>query len=336
MLNIPFRSGVYWIVVLVMSLSQFSAFAQPAASYPTRPIRIVLPFAPGAATDFTARIIEPRVTAELGKQIVIDNRPGAGGLIGVELVARSNPDGHTLLYGNVGAIAINPWVHPSVQPQRDMLPITLIADVPSMLVANLSFSPNTLKEFIEYVKVNAGKVNYSSGSIGLVVASRLEIESFMRTVGIKMTHIGYKGGAGQAVVGLLSNEIQVMFVAMTSVVPFVKQKRLKGFAVTAQTRVAAAPDVPTMPELGFAEMRFGSWHGMLAPGGTPTAIVGRLFNTMVRVMDHPDVKMRLAGGGVSSAVSKSPNEFLEFIKTESDRFGRTLKEIGPEASAEKQ
>lgn len=334
MINTKMWQRVLKLSTLALLLVQFSAFAQPLANYPSRPLRIVLPFAPGAATDFTARIIGPKLTEELGKQIVIDNRAGAGGLIGVEIVARSNPDGHTLLHSNVGAIAINPWVHPSVQPLRDLVPVSLIVDVPSMLVANLSFPPNTLQEFIGYVRANPGRINHSSGSIGLVVASRLQMESFMRVVGIKMVHIGYKGGAGQAVVGLLSNEVQVMFVSAPSVISFVKQKRLKGFGVTAETRVSAAPDVPTLPELGYPAMKFGTWQGIFVPKGTPPAIVDRLFTTVVKVMAFPDVKERLADGGVYSIVSKSPTEFFEFVKAETNRFGKALKEAESDTTAE--
>ena len=326
-----------WVLklsTLAMLLVQFSAFAQPLANYPSRPVRLVLPFAPGAATDFTARIIGPRLTEELGKQIIIDNRAGAGGLIGVELVARSNPDGHTLLHSNVGAIAINPWVHPSIQPLRDLVPITRIVDVPSMLVANPSFPPNTVRELIDYAKANPDKINYSSGSIGLVVASRLMMESFMRDVGIKMSHIGYKGGAGQAVIGLLSNEVPVMFVTMPTVIGFVKQNRLKGLGVTAETRVSAAPNVPTFPELGYPAMKFGTWQGIFAPKGTPPAIVDRLFTAVVKVMAFPDVKERLADGGVYSTVSKSPTEFFEFVKAETNQFGRSLKATESDTAAE--
>lgn len=311
---------------LVLPLAQFSAFAQTTSNYPNRPVRMVVPFAPGGASDFVGRIIQPPLSADLGQQLIIDNRAGAAGNIGVEVAARANPDGYTVLLGNVGTMAINPGLYPSfpIQPLRDLIPITEVVDVPSILIANPGFAPNSVKEFIDYAKANPGKINF--GSPGPGSANRLEMESFMRMVGLNMVHIGYKGGAGPAVIGLMGNETQIMFVTLSSAVNFVKQNRLKGLAVTAPKRIAVLPNIPTMPELGFKAMKSGSWQGLFAPKDTPPAIVQRLLAATLKTMALPDVRKRIADGGVDVVVSKSPAEFAGFVKSETNRFGTVIKE----------
>lgn len=202
--------------------------------------------------------------------------------------------------------------------------MTLVVDVPSILVANMSFPPKNVKEFIDYAKANPGKINFSSPGVGS--ANRLDMEFFMRLTGIGgMTHITYKGGAGPAVIGLVGGETQIMFVTFTSAAPFVRQGRLKAFGVTAPKRVAALPDVPTMPELGYPSMNTASWQGFFVPKGVPAAIVDRLFKVTLKVMDHPDVKKRLPEGGVDIVVSKSPADFTSFVKSETERLGALIK-----------
>ncbi len=300
-------------------------WAQNAAGYPDRPVRLVVPFAPGGASDFVGRVLQPSYTDELGQQVVVDNRAGAAGNIGVEVTARSTPDGYTLLLGNVGAMAINPGLYPAFpfHPLRDFISVTQVVDVPSILVANLSFPPNTVKDFIAYAKANPGKLNFGSGGAGS--QNRLEMESFVRKMGLKLTHVPYKG-AGPANIALMGNEVQVMFTTLSSAVNFVKQNRLKAMAVTAPERVAVLPDVPTMPELGYPAMGTGSWQGVFAPKGTPAAIVKKLFATSLKVMASSDVKRRMNEGGVNIVVSKSPADFTNFVKSEIDRFGTVIKQ----------
>ena len=287
---------------------------------------MIIPFAPGGSTDFVARVIQPHFAEELGQQVVADFRPGAAGNIGIEIAARATPDGYTFTFANIGAIAINPSLYPNfpIRPLRDLSPITLVVDVPSILVANSGFPPNNVKEFIDYAKSNRGKINFASPGVGS--ANRLDMEFFMRLTGIDgMTHVTYKGGAGPAVIGLVGGETQIMFVTFTSAVPFVQQGRLKAFGVTAPKRVAALPDVPTMPELGYPTMNTASWQGFFLPKGVPPQIVERLFRATLKIMNNPEVKKRLTEGGVNVVLSRSPSEFTQFVKTETDRLSGLIK-----------
>ena len=300
--------------------------AQSDAGYPARPLRLVVPYAPGGSSDFTARVLQPALAEQLGQQIVIDNRSGAAGNIGVEVAARANPDGYTLLFGNVGTIAINPGLYPSfpVQPLRDLAAIIEVADLPSVLVVNTALPVATVKELIDYAKRSPGQLNFA----GTGSSNRIDTESFTSAAGIRMVHVPYKGGAGPAIIGLLGNETQVMFALLSSYSSFVKQGRLKALGVTAPARIAVLPDVPTMPESGFPAMKSGSWQGIFAPRQTSQAIVQRLFAAVSKVMDRPDVKKRLTDAGINVIVSKSPAEFAAFIKAETSRFAIVIKEAG--------
>ena len=323
-------NSAFWRCAVALSAAVFffshsSTWGQSDAGYPNRPIRLVVPFAPGGASDFVGRILQPAYGEQLGQQVVVDNRSGAAGNIGVEVTARSTADGYTLLLGNVGTMAINPGLYPAFpfHPLRDFISITQVVDVPSILVANPSFPPNTVKEFIAYAAANPGKLNFGSGGPGS--QNRLEMESFIRKMGLKLTHVPYKG-AGPANIALMGNEVQVMFTTLSSAVNFVKQSRLKALAVTARERVAVLPDVPTMPELGYPAMGTGSWQGVFAPRGTPSAIVKKLFATSLAVMANADVKKRMNEGGVNIVVSKSPADFTAFVKAETERFGTVIKQ----------
>jgi len=202
-------------------IAAMPAWAQTA--YPQRPVRMVVPFAPGGASDFVGRIMQPKLGEELGQQVVIDNRAGAAGNIGVEVAARANPDGYTLLLGNIGTMAINPSLYLKfpIKPVNDLVGITQVVDVPGSLVVHPSLPANNVKELIDYAKANQGKLNF--GSPGTGSANQLEMEFFMRATGIKMTHIPYKGGAGPAAIALLGNEVQLMFVTLSSSITFVKR-----------------------------------------------------------------------------------------------------------------
>jgi tripartite-type tricarboxylate transporter receptor subunit TctC len=281
---------------------------------------------PGGSSDFTARVLQPQLAEQLGQQVVIDNRSGAAGNIGVEVAARANPDGYTLLFGNVGTIAINPGLYPSfpVQPLRDLAAIIEVADLPSVLVVNTALPAATVKELIDYAKKSPGQLNFA----GTGSSNRIDTESFIRAAGIKMVHVPYKGGAGPAIIGLLANETQVMFALLSACSNFVKQGRLKALGVTAPRRIAVLPEVPTMPEAGFPAMRSGSWQGIFAPRQIPHAVVQRLFYAASKVMAHPEVRKRLGDAGIDVIVSKSPADFTEFIRSEAGRFALVIKEAG--------
>jgi tripartite-type tricarboxylate transporter receptor subunit TctC len=296
------------------------------SDYPTRPVRMVVPFAPGGASDFVARIIQPRLVELLGQQVVIENRSGAAGNIGVEVAARANPDGYTFLLGNVGTMAINPNLFPTfpIRALRDLVGVTEIVDVPGSLVVHPSMAAKSIKELVAYLKANPGKLNF--GSPGSGSANRLETEIFQLMTGTKMVHIPYKGGAGPAMTGLLSGEVQLMFVTFSSAVNFAKQNRIRMLAVVAPERVPAMPDVPTMREQGFPTMVIGSWQGIFVPKGTAQPVIRKLLEVSQETMKTPDVAKRLADGGVSVVVSASPTEFRKFWESENQRFGKVIKD----------
>jgi tripartite-type tricarboxylate transporter receptor subunit TctC len=308
-----------------------AAYAAPAApakadDYPSRPVRYMVPFAPGGAADFVARLMQPRLSEFLGQQVVIDNRAGAAGNVGMEVVARSSPDGYTIMLGSVGLVAINPVVFPKfpVIPLRDFIGIMQITDVPGALVVHPSVPVKSASEFVAYLKANPGKLNY--GSPGAGSANRLEMEMFRIITGTQMTHVPYKGGAGQAVTALLGNEVQTMFVTFTSVVSFVKQGRLRMLGVVSPERNPVLPDVPAMPELGFPKLTSGTWQGLFVPSGTPEPVLKKLLAAGTRTMEHPEVVKRLAESGARVVISKSPAAFREYWKSEYERFAKVVRD----------
>ncbi len=304
--------------------------AQPV-DFSKRTVRIIVPFAPGGASDFVGRILQPRLAEELGTQVVIDNRAGAAGNIGVEVAARATPDGFTLLLGNVGTMAINPSLYPEFpfKPTKHFVSVSQVVDVPGALVAHPSLPATTVADLIGYAKANPNKLNFASPGSGS--ANRIEMEMFMRAAGIQMTHIPYKGGAGPAVTSLIQNETQLGFVTLSSAINFVKAGKLKALGVVAPQRIAGVPDLPTMAEAGFKSMRTGSWQGVFVPAGTPAPVVKRLFEATLKVMEHPEVRKRLTEGGAQVVVSRSPADFAEFVRNENERFGQAIRAAGIKA-----
>jgi tripartite-type tricarboxylate transporter receptor subunit TctC len=311
-----------WIALLL--LMSGAAYAQ---SYPIKPVRMVLPFAPGGASDVVGRTMAPKLSLELGQQVIVDNRAGASGNIGVEVVARAAPDGYTILLGNSGAMAINPGLFPTfpIKPVRDFIAVTQVVDVPGALVAHPSVPVSTLKEFIEYAKARPGKLNY--GSSGAGAPFRLAMEYFMREAGLTIVHVPYKGGAGAATIGVLGGEVNVVFTSLSSVIMHVKAGKLKLLSVVAAKRLAVLPDTPTMVESGFPEMTAGAWQGVYVPLGAPRPVVNRLFDAVTKTMADPEIVKRLQDTGSEVIVSKSPEEFARFMKSETDLYARVIKEI---------
>ena len=312
-------------VALVAFLCPALSLAQ--GSYPNRAIKIVIPFAPGGASDFVGRIMQPRLAELLGQQIVIENRGGAAGTIGTEIAARSAPDGYTLFLGNVGTVAINPAVFTnlSINNLRDFIPVTQVVDVPGVLIVHPSVAANSVKELVAYVKANPGKLNYASPGSGS--QNRLEMELLRMAEGrMDMVHVPYKGGAGPAVTGLVAGETQMMFSTVSSAMGYIKGGRLKALAVTSTKRLEPLPDVPTMRESGYLDGSSGSWQGVLVPAGTSRAVVDRLFEVLVQTMKTPDVIERLAKGGAEAVTSASPKAFVDFIAAETQRWGKVARE----------
>jgi len=300
-------------------------------SYPQKPVRFIIPFAPGGAGDFVGRIVALKLSDLLGQPMVVDNRPGASGFLGLEIGASAKPDGYTLVLGNNGAVVISPAVYltSTVRPTRDLAAITQIVDVPSALVVHPSLPVKTVRELISFAKKEPGKLNF--GSPGSASGNRLEMEVFRKTAGIQMTHIPYKGGAGPAVTALVSGETQLMFTTLSSVVPFVKAGRLRALAVTSPARTELLPDVPTTTELGITELVGGSWQGLFFPKDTPAAIIDRVFAVTQKAMSDEEVKRRLAAGGVDVVVSSAPAEFTRFVVSETQKWDKAVKDSGATA-----
>jgi hypothetical protein len=310
---------------LLVALLGGAVMAQP---YPSRPVRMIVPFVPGGSVDFVARIIQPKFSELLGQQVVIDNRPGASGNIAVELTANSPPDGHTILLGNVGASAINPSVFPKfpVHAGRDLQAVTLLVDVPGALGVHAAVPVATLKEFIEYAKARPGQLNY--GSSAASSAQSLAMEYFMGKAGIKLVSIPYKGGAGAATLAVLAGEVSATMLTTASFVPHLKGGKVKVLAVISPKRVSQLPEVPTMIEQGYPELRLGSWIGIFVARQTPPAIVKRIYDTTLKVATDPLVVERLNGGGALVVTSSSPAEFAEFMRVQTGFWEKLVKQAG--------
>ncbi|MGV3628215.1 MAG: Bug family tripartite tricarboxylate transporter substrate binding protein [Betaproteobacteria bacterium] len=300
-----------------------SAFS--ADNYPNRPVRMVVPFAPGGASDFVGRIIQPAMADLLKQQVVVDNRPGAAGNIGVEVGARASPDGYTFILGNVGTMAINPVYYTKFQykPLKDLIAITQVVDVPGSLVVHPALPAKSVKELVAYMKANPNKLNFGSPTASS--ANSLEARMFLNVTGTSATEVPYKGGAGPATVGLLANEVQFMFATFSSTLTFAKQNRLRMLAIVAPERSSAMPEVLTMREQGF-NIVVGSWQGLFVPKGTPTPVVNTLFKVGQDTMKDATVNKRLGDSGVTVITSKSPADFTNFVKNETERFGKVIRD----------
>jgi tripartite-type tricarboxylate transporter receptor subunit TctC len=319
-----YGSGVLLAAALLaMIIPSIPAGAQ---DYPNQPIKVIVPFAPGGASDFAARVIQAKLSAVLGQQVVIENRAGAAGNVGMDVAARAAPDGYTLYLGNIGTVALNPHVFKDlrVKPLQDFIPVSILADMPSLLVANPKFAPNTVQELIAHAKANPGKVNFASPGSGSM--DRLEMELFRKQAGIDMTHVPYKGGAGPAAADVVGGHVEIMFGTIASTMPHVKGARLKALAVTSRERVAAIPDVPTIVEAGFPDAVASSWQGILVPAGTPKPIVDKLHGAIVQTMADPDIKRRYEEIGATAVSSKSPEEFLSYIREDGKKWEIIIKE----------
>ena len=305
-----------------------AAHAQPAQTYPARPIRMIVPFAPGGASDFVARIVQPKLSEVLGQQVVVDNRAGASGNIGVELAARAPADGYTIFLGNVGTMAVNPAIFPkfSFNPVRDFTGVSLVVDVPGAFAVHPAVPAKSVAEFIQYAKAKPGQLNF--GSSGQGSAQGLAFEFFMQKAGIKLVQIPYKGGAGAATAAVLAGEVTATMVTVASFIPHVKSGKARVLAVMSPQRVAALPDVPTMSEVGFPELRLGSWQGLYVPKGAPRAVVDRLYAALMQTLQDAETVARLKNGGAEIVTSKSPEEFADFMKAQNAFWAKLVKDTG--------
>ena len=307
--------------------------ASAQTDYPNKAIHVLIPFAPGGASDFVARVMQNKLTQVLGQQIVVDNRPGAAGVLATEIAAHAPPDGYTLFLGNVGTLAVNPSVFAKqmkVDPVKDLAAITLVADTPDILIVKKALPVNSVKELVAYAKAHPGKMNYASPGSGSL--NRLETELFRKIAGgLDMVHVPYKGGAGPAVADIVAGQDELMFTTLSSAIGQVKAGTVRGLAVTTAKRVASVPDLPTMVESGYPDMVSSSWQGMVAPAGTPAPIIQKLYSALIATVSDKDVAQRLSAGGADARTSKSPAEFSAYMAAERQRWAVVVKESGATA-----
>ena len=297
-----------------------------AQSFPAKPIRIVVAFAPGGPSDFAARVISQRLPELLGQQTVVDNRPGAGGMVGAEMVAKSPPDGYTLLIANVGMLSVAPYLYSklSYNPAKDFAPITNLIGGPSWLVAHPSVPAHSVKELIALAKARPGQLTYGSAGAGQV--SHLNGELFKIMAGADIVHVPYKG-TGQITPDLIGGQISMSFSTDIQSMLFAKAGKLRMLAVTSLKRSPAAPDVPTVDESGLKGFEVLNWNGIVAPAGTPREIITRLNRDFVKVIQLPEIRERVGAQG-NIVIGDTPEEFGAYIRAESDKWAKVIKQVG--------
>jgi tripartite-type tricarboxylate transporter receptor subunit TctC len=304
------RSLCHVSVLVGAALLSMGIAAQPAEPYPSRPVKMLVPYAPGGATDIIARHLSPKLQESLGQPFVVDNRAGASGNIALDAAAKAPPDGYTLLVGNVSTNAINESTFAGVlqtKPSRDLVGISKLVEIPHVLVAATSFAPNTVAELIEWAKRNPGKINYASA-------------------GIELTHVPYKGGAAQMLPALMTGEVQLSFINLASTIEQIKAGRVKAIATTMPTRLAELPSVPTMAEQGFPGIGTNAWQGLFAPAATPKPILDKLHDTVVAILSQPEMKELLARQMMTVSVSPSAEAFTEEVRSETRAWSEVVSE----------
>jgi tripartite-type tricarboxylate transporter receptor subunit TctC len=295
-----------------------------AQAYPNKALRLIVPFAPGGGNDTIARAIGAQMSGSMGQQVVIDNRAGAGGVLGAEAAARAPADGYTLFLGGVGSHAVNPTLMPNLpyDAVKDFTPVSLIASAPSVLVVNTTVNARTVSELTAIAKASPGKLNYATNGNGS--SSHLATLLYESLAGIQMTHVPYKGFA-PALTDILGGQVQLMMNSIVALAPQVKAGKIRALAVSSRTRSSVLPDVPTMAEAGVAGYEAGSWYGILVPAGTPRDVVQRLNAEVVRAVKQPDVRERLASEG-ADPIGSTPEEFAAHIKVEMTRLGKVIRD----------
>ena len=307
---------------LVLMLVAGHAIAQ---SYPSKPVRLVVGFAPGGAADTVARAFQEPLTRALGQPIVIDNRPGAGSSIAAEHVAKSAPDGYTMLIASPSSILVNPLLSPKAgfQPLKDLVPISKVSSSPLILAVNPGVGVSSVKELIAHAKKNPGKLNFATSGNGS--APHLAAVLFERLAGVDMVHVPYKGGA-PAVQSVLAGDTQLAFATPPSVLPLVQAGRLRALAVTSRAATPLVPGVPGMREAGLADYEISFWYGFFVPAGTPPEVVRKLFSATSQALKLPEIARMLARDGTETVGSASPEEYAAFLATDAKLWARIVKE----------
>jgi tripartite-type tricarboxylate transporter receptor subunit TctC len=317
-------SSWLWVVLIAFPAAVYSQ------TYPSRSVRMVVGFTPGGAADFVARALQEPLSKALGQPIVVDNRPGAGSSIAAEHVAKSAPDGYTVLIASPSSILVNPLLSPRnpFQPLKELVPVSKVTSSPLVAAANPSLGINSLKDLIDAAKKSPGKINFASSGNGS--APHLAAVLFMRIAGVEMVHVPYKGGA-PAVQSVLAGDTHVAFATPPSVMPLVQGGRLRALATTSRNRSPLLPNVPGMAEAGLPDYEISFWYGFFVPAGTPADVTRRLFAVTNQVLQTPEVGATLAREGTETSGSKSPEDFSAFLAEDAKLWARLVKESGAKA-----
>ncbi len=304
-----------------LMLGPATAAAQ-ASAWPTKPVTIVVPFAAGGGTDIGTRIVAQRLSQLWGQSVLVDNRGGAGGNVGLEVVSRAKPDGYTLLTGNVGTQSINPTLYRKLNynPDTSFVPIGLFAELPFVLATTVSLPAKNVKELVEHAKANPNQLTYASSGNG--GSPHLSAETFKIATGTQILHVPYKGG-GAAMTDLISGNVHMLFASVLETSAYIKSGKLKALAITSKERVSAMPDVPTLQESGVTGAESGSWLGLLAPAGTPPEVVEKISRGLQQVVSAPDVQQQLLAQG-AIAKTGTPQDFVQLIANDRKRYARII------------
>jgi tripartite-type tricarboxylate transporter receptor subunit TctC len=317
------------IRLATLLLCALLASAAHAQQYPSRPVRMLIPFTAGSAADIIARAMEPQLRERLGQAVVIDNRGGAGGNIAADMTAKSAADGYTLMMGTIGTHAINYSLYSKLpyHPVRDFTPVTLVGDSPNVLVTTPRLPAGNVKEFIAYAKANPGKLNFSSSGAGTSV--HLSGELFNTMAGVKTIHVPFKGAA-ESLTALLGGQVDFSFASLSSAIPFIKSGKLKGFAVTGAQRSPSTPELATMSEAGLPGFAAVAWYGILGPAGIAQPVVATLSKASLSALGTKEVQDRLFASGVEVHPG-NPQEFARLIKSEMEKWAKVVQASGAKA-----
>ncbi|MGH8642505.1 MAG: Bug family tripartite tricarboxylate transporter substrate binding protein [Burkholderiales bacterium] len=311
----------------VLVAAAFAASAAVAAEkFPQRPVRLIVPYAPGGATDITARLLQQGISELWGQPVIVDNRAGASGNIALELAAKSAPDGYTLQVGNVSTNAINETTFSAlkIKPSRDLTGVTNLIQLPHLWVVSTAVPVSGLKELADYARKSGTRMNFGSAGVGSY--PHLDAVKLLKHMGVDMTHVPYKGGAGQMIPAIMGNEIQFMFINLASSLPNIRAGRIKPLATTWPTRRPELPNVPTVAEAGYAGFGTNAWNGLFAPAGIPKPLLNRIHADVVKVMESPATKEALAKVFMTGIVNRSPEEFQRFVQDEIKTWGKIVVE----------
>jgi len=329
----PFRGGNMLritrpaAVIAALAVLPLPGLAQPADSYPGRSVRILVPYAPGGATDIIARIVAAKLTESLSQTFVVENRTGASGNLALEAVAKAPADGYTLFVGNVSTNTINENTFAStltIKPSRDLVGIAKLVEIPHIIATTANFPANSVADLVALAKKEPGKINYASAGLGSY--PHLDMEKLQKAAGITLTHIPYKGGAGQMIPAIIAGEAPVAFLNLSSALPQIRGGRLKAIATTAPSRLPELPNVATMAEQGYPGIGTNAWQGMFAPAATPKPVIDKIYQSVAAVLSNAEMKEQLSKQMLDVTLSTSPAQFQQLVEKETQAWGDFLRE----------